>query len=65
MSGLCQPSYVLDIPGGYGKSPVGPCYLHVNADAGDQIEDFNGRKMRLPGGMVAERVRRSSSGNGW
>jgi lysine 2,3-aminomutase len=27
VSGLCQPEYVLDIPGGYGKSPVGPNYL--------------------------------------
>jgi lysine 2,3-aminomutase len=27
VSGLCQPDYVLDIPGGAGKSPVGPSYL--------------------------------------
>ena len=27
VSGLCQPDYVLDIPGGYGKSPVGPDYM--------------------------------------
>ena len=27
VSGLCQPEYVLDIPGGHGKSPVGPGYL--------------------------------------
>jgi len=27
VSGLCQPDYVLDIPGGHGKSPVGPVYL--------------------------------------
>jgi lysine 2,3-aminomutase len=26
VSGLCQPDYVLDIPGGHGKSPVGPNY---------------------------------------
>ncbi|MCB9959549.1 MAG: lysine-2,3-aminomutase-like protein [Rhodospirillaceae bacterium] len=26
LSGLCQPTYVLDIPGGHGKVPVGPCY---------------------------------------
>lgn len=26
LSGLCQPTYVLDIPGGYGKVPVGPTY---------------------------------------
>jgi lysine 2,3-aminomutase len=31
VSGLCQPDYVLDIPGGYGKAPVGPAYLsHAN-----------------------------------
>ena len=27
VSGLCQPDYVLDVPGGSGKSPVGPSYL--------------------------------------
>jgi lysine 2,3-aminomutase len=27
ISGLCQPDYVLDIPGGFGKAPVGPEYL--------------------------------------
>lgn len=26
-SGLCQPEYMLDIPGGYGKVPIGPSYL--------------------------------------
>ncbi len=40
-SGLCQPSYVLDIPGGYGKSPIGPNYLSAN---GAVIEDFCGRR---------------------
>jgi lysine 2,3-aminomutase len=29
VSGLCQPEYVLDIPGGYGKAPVGPNYLRA------------------------------------
>jgi lysine 2,3-aminomutase len=32
VSGLCQPDYVLDIPGGHGKSPVGPTYL-ASADS--------------------------------
>ena len=41
-SGLCQPSYVLDIPGGYGKSPIGPNYLSRNEDDRTQVEDFNG-----------------------
>jgi len=27
VSGLCQPDYVLDIPGGHGKAPIGPTYL--------------------------------------
>jgi lysine 2,3-aminomutase len=44
-SGLCQPSYVLDIPGGYGKSPLGPSF--VSAD-GAMVEDFNGRRHVYP-----------------
>jgi lysine 2,3-aminomutase len=27
LSGLAQPTYVLDIPGGHGKVPIGPTYL--------------------------------------
>jgi lysine 2,3-aminomutase len=51
LSGLCQPTYVLDIPGGYGKSPVGPNYLHVsgtNGTARYAVEDFNGRRHCYP-----------------
>ena len=37
VSGLCQPEYVLDIPGGHGKSPVGPGYLsQANSFAGER-----------------------------
>jgi lysine 2,3-aminomutase len=37
VSGLCQPDYVLDIPGGRGKSPVGPSYLsQANAASEDE-----------------------------
>src|SRR3984893_10054506 len=39
-SGLCQPTYVLDIPGGYGKSPVGPNYSSAD---GSVVEDFRGQ----------------------
>jgi lysine 2,3-aminomutase len=46
LSGLCQPTYVLDIPGGHGKSPIGPTYLERVPSAGQEarfeIEDFNG-----------------------
>jgi lysine 2,3-aminomutase len=32
VSGLALPTYVLDIPGGHGKVPVGPAY--VDGEAG-------------------------------
>jgi len=44
-SGLCQPQYVLDIPGGHGKSPIGPTYLSSD---GSQIIDFKGRRHAYP-----------------
>lgn len=44
VSGLCQPEYVLDIPGGYGKSPVGPNYL---VD-GNRIADYCGEVHLYP-----------------
>jgi lysine 2,3-aminomutase len=36
-SGLCQPTYVLDIPGGFGKVPIGDSYF----DDG-MVEDYHG-----------------------
>jgi lysine 2,3-aminomutase len=51
LSGLCQPTYVLDIPGGHGKSPIGPSYLRVqgsNGSARYEVEDFNGRRHAYP-----------------
>ena len=44
-SGLCQPAYVVDIPDGYGKSPIGPNYL---SEDGAVVEDFNGRRHAYP-----------------
>ncbi len=46
-SGLCQPTYVLDIPGGHGKVPIGPCWLHRDA-AGWRVEDRDGLSHRYP-----------------
>ena len=34
VSGLCQPTYVLDIPGGHGKVPAGRCYIETNQKTG-------------------------------
>src|SRR5580692_3027267 len=41
VSGLCQPDYVIDIPGGYGKAPVGPNYLSP-ADPSAQLNSSPG-----------------------
>ena len=45
VSGLCQPTYVLDIPDGYGKVPVGPGYV---AEDGASVEDPWGRRHAYP-----------------
>jgi lysine 2,3-aminomutase len=42
-SGLCQPAYVLDIPGGHGKVPVGPGYLLAG-----EVEDPWGARHAYP-----------------
>ncbi len=45
-SGLCQPTYVLDIPGGHGKVPIGPDWLRPVAGGGAEdwiVEDSGGR----------------------
>jgi lysine 2,3-aminomutase len=31
-SGLCQPTYIIDIPGGFGKVPLTPSYTGVKED---------------------------------
>ena len=43
LSGLAQPTYVLDIPGGHGKVPVGPGYIQS-----DLIEDPDGTQHDYP-----------------
>lgn len=42
-SGLCQPTYVLDIPGGFGKIPVNPNYVEIQ-DSHYIVEDYKGQK---------------------
>ncbi|MGB9154694.1 MAG: lysine-2,3-aminomutase-like protein [Alphaproteobacteria bacterium] len=41
MSGLCQPTYMLDLPGGHGKAPIGPVFAVDNGN-GWLVEDFHG-----------------------
>ena len=47
VSGLCQPTYVLDIPGGYGKVPIGPCAA-VGSSGEWLIEDGAGVRHSYP-----------------
>ena len=39
VTGLAWPTYVLDIPGGHGKVPIGPVYLQGD----DQVRDPAGQ----------------------
>jgi lysine 2,3-aminomutase len=48
VSGLCQPAYVLDIPGGFGKVPIGPSWVHVDADGATTVADPDGRTHLYP-----------------
>lgn len=47
VSGLCQPTYTLDIPGGHGKVPIGPTYAERTA-AGWRIADPHGEVHDYP-----------------
>jgi lysine 2,3-aminomutase len=46
VSGLCQPEYMLDIPGGHGKAPIGPPYLSQdNSRACDPYQSETGYRV--------------------
>lgn len=50
LSGLCQPTYVLDIPNGHGKSPIGPNYIERAPENGGRllVEDYKGSRHHYP-----------------
>ena len=48
VSGMCMPEYVLDIPGGFGKSPIGPGYVTPGAEGACVIEDYRGTRHAYP-----------------
>jgi lysine 2,3-aminomutase len=47
-SGLCRPDYMLDIPGGFGKVPIGPTFLEEAPEGAVSIEDIRGVKHAYP-----------------
>jgi lysine 2,3-aminomutase len=50
ISGLCQPTYILDIPGGYGKAVIGPDAIQQQGDGCYAISDFRGEEHTYPPG---------------
>jgi lysine 2,3-aminomutase len=50
VSGVALPSYVLDIPGGYGKVPLQQSHLERDADGGWLVRDRAGERRPYPAG---------------
>jgi len=48
ISGLCQPTYVLDIPGGVGKAPVAPSAARPRGDESWEVADYRGGRHFYP-----------------
>jgi lysine 2,3-aminomutase len=42
LSGLATPTYMLDIPGGHGKAPIGPQWIHCGEDGEHVVTDPQG-----------------------
>jgi lysine 2,3-aminomutase len=47
ISGLCQPTYILDIPGGHGKAVIGPDAIRVTGGC-YTVSDFRGGEHSYP-----------------
>ncbi|MDB5541174.1 MAG: lysine 2,3-aminomutase YodO family protein [Devosia sp.] len=48
VSGLCQPTYVLDIPGGYGKAPIAGSNVRVVGEGEYVVSDWQGGEHAYP-----------------
>jgi lysine 2,3-aminomutase len=48
VSGLCQPTYILDIPGGYGKAVIGQDTIAKTGDGCYSVSDFRGDSHAYP-----------------
>jgi lysine 2,3-aminomutase len=61
VSGLAQPAYMLDIPGGHGKVPIGPAYLDPNPGELLRVRDSAGVSHILPGAAATPANRRGEA----
>lgn len=48
LSGICQPTYMLDIPGGHGKIPLTPCYIKELENDSYRLENYKGESFNYP-----------------
>jgi lysine 2,3-aminomutase len=48
VSGLCQPAYILDIPGGHGKTVISASTIGDNGGGCYTVSDFNGGEHAYP-----------------
>ncbi|KPH09182.1 lysine-2,3-aminomutase-like protein [Rhizobium acidisoli] len=48
ISGLCQPTYILDIPGGYGKTVVSGSTVQARGDGCYSVSDYRGDEHSYP-----------------
>jgi len=48
VSGLCQPTYILDIPGGHGKAAIGANAVRPLGDGCYSVSDFRGQEHAYP-----------------
>lgn len=48
VTGLAYPTYVLDLPSGYGKMPLTPNYLEELSQGTYRVEDYRGEKHLYP-----------------
>jgi lysine 2,3-aminomutase len=54
LSGLATPTYVLDIPGGRGKVPIGPQWIDSNGDGTHVVADPRGAAHRYVDRLAAD-----------
>ncbi|ANL42651.1 MULTISPECIES: lysine-2,3-aminomutase-like protein [Rhizobium] len=48
ISGLCQPAYILDIPGGHGKAVIGESVIRATGDGCYSVSDYRGGEHSYP-----------------
>lgn len=48
LSGLCLPTYMLDIPRGHGKIPLTPCYIKELESGSYTVENYKGESFNYP-----------------